>query len=796
MNGFDSSMKLLYSRPAELTPIRIGKTWEAATLPLGNGRLGANVFGGVKRERITVNEETLWSGGRGSVPDYDGGNPAPGAAREAYEQIAARLLAGETLDAAELEALRGMPREKSGYDDGFQPLGELVVEQQEESYVNYRRTLDLDQALATVEYTADGTAFRREYLASHPDNVLALRLSAGERGKLSFTLHFDCPQRHEAEAGAEENSGFLRISGTLENNGLRHETRLALLPEGGEVRAEGERLTVTGADSAVILLTAATDYQNTFSAHGIDYWYRTGETAAQLGQRVEKTLAAAAEKGWDAIKKDHLQDYQALFGRVHLNLGQKPPAVCTDDLLNAYRSGRATEEEKRYLEVLLFQYGRYLLISASRADSQLPTTLQGIWNDSTRAVWNSDIHTNINLQMNYWLSGPCNLTECALPLIDYVNKLKEPGGRTVRIYTGATHGIMAHTQNTPFGYTAPGWEISTWGWSPAAATWLLQSCYDYYRYSADENILREQLFPMLQEQVELYEQLLREKDGRKIMPIALSPEIGPVTCGNTFEQSLIWQLYADAIQAAEALGEQVPQRWRETFASLKPIEIGRSGQIKEWYGETTLDSIANTSSHRHLSNLLGLFPGECIASPEELAAAKVSLNHKNFGKVGATGSNPEGGWTYGQMIPAWARAGEGENAYFCVSQMICNRLFENLWDFHKDAIFQIDGNYGYSAGVAEMLLQSHHGIIRLLPALPRSWASGSFSGLLAQGAVEASASWENGRLKEAALLPKRNGKIRIKNPFAGAFLANGVRLAGDEVTLEGRAGEIIRLLPA
>ena len=228
------------------------------------------------------------------------------------------------------------------------------MEQQEENYGNYRRTLNLNEAMAAVEYTAGGTACRREYLVSHPDNVLALRFSARERGKISFSLHFDCPQLHETEAKTEDNRGFLRISGTLANNGLRHETRLALLPEGGKVTAEGERLTVTGADNALILLTAATDYQNTFSAHGVDYWYRTGETARQLGQRVEQTLAAAVKKGWDAIKQDHLQDYQALFGQVQLNLGQKVPAVCTDDLLRAYRSGSATEEEKRYLEVLLW----------------------------------------------------------------------------------------------------------------------------------------------------------------------------------------------------------------------------------------------------------------------------------------------------------------------------------------------------------------------------------------------------------------------------------------------------------
>ena len=368
--------------------------------------------------------------------------------------------------------------------------------------------------------------------------------------------------------------------------------------------------------------------------------------------------------------------------------------------------------------------------------------------------------------MNYWLSGSCNLTECAMPLVDYMSKLKEPGGRTVEIYTGSQHGMMAHTQNTPFGYTAPGWEIKTWGWSPAAATWLMQNCYDYYQYSNDTEILKSTIYPMMKDQVLMYEDLLKEKDGRKVMPIALSPEIGPVTCGNTFEQSLIWQLYTDTVEAAKIVGETDQtfiDKCNATIKQLKPIEIGQSGQIKEWYHEDYINSVENTSGHRHLSNLLGLFPGDLISTPEQIAAAKVSLNNKNFGKVGTENVTPEGGWTYGQMIPSWARVGEGANAYFCVNQMIKTRLFENLWDYHNDAIFQIDGNYGYSAGVAEMLMQSNNGVLRLLPAISQEWKDGSVSGLLAEGGFEVSMSWKNSQVTRAEIMSKNGGTCSVLN---------------------------------
>ena len=265
----------------------------------------------------------------------------------------------------------------------------------------------------------------------------------------------------------------------------------------------------------------------------------------------------------------------------------------------------------------------------------------------------------------------------------------------------------------------------------------------------------------------MYEDLLKEKNGRKVMPIALSPEVGPVTSGNTFEQSIIYQLYKDTIEAAKILGKDSDQigKWQSTMDMLKHIEIGANGQIKEWYNETTLNSIARTDNHRHLSNLLGLYPGDIIDTPEKIAAAKVSLNHKNFGAVGGTGNNPEGGWTYGQLINSWARVGEGNNAYFCVSQLIKNKLFQNLWDYHDAATFQIDGNYGYSAGVAEMLVQSHLGYIDFLPAILADWADGKVEGLLAEGNFEIGMEWKNSQVKKATIKAKKTGECSFKNPF-------------------------------
>lgn len=764
----DSHLKLWYDEPASST--NSSDTWQEATLPIGNGILGANIYGELAQEHLTLNEETLWSGGRGSVNNYNGGNPSTSKV-DTYNSYANTLLTGGSL--SNIEGLAGVSASNSGYYNGYQALGDLYFDFENtpsSTPSDYVRELDLESGLSTVKYSDDNSvSYTRTYFASNPDNVIVAHMEASENNKLSFTVSISSKQNGACTASVSGNTGKIICSGIVSKNGLLHNTQAAVVADSGTVTASDDgKVIVSGASEITFYLTAATDYKNTYYDEGksIEYYYRIGETAEELSTRVSGILDAAVNKGYEDVLNTHQEDYKKLYNRVSLDLGQGNSKT-TDNLLAAYRNGSASAEEQRYLEVLMYQYGRYLLIAGSRENSQLPTTLQGIWNNSNAAPWYSDIHTNINEEMNYWLSSNCNLTECAIPLVNYMASLEIPGGKTVETYTGSTHGIMAHTQNTPYGYTSPGWSISTWGWSPAAATWLLQNCYDYYEYSGDTDTLEKTIYPMLKEQVLMYQDLLKEYKGRMVMPITQSPELSTISAGNTYEQSLIWQLYADTIEAAEILGEDSDQiaTWKATMDKLNPIEIGDSGQVKEWYNETTINSINNTSSHRHLSNLLGLYPGNLFDTDEEIAAAKVSLNNKNFGRVG-TSSNPEGGWTYAQLIGSWARVKNGENAYFCISQMLKNRLYVNLWDYHAYGTygaFQIDGNYGYSAGVAEMLLQSNQGYIEVLPALPEEWSDGSVSGLLAEGNFEVSMSWKDSVLTDMSVKAKKAGNCSIKS---------------------------------
>lgn len=795
------TLSLRYDEPASGT--NSADTWQEATLPIGNGILGANVYGEIQREHLTLNEETLWSGGRGSVTNYNGGNPSDSKV-EVYESYANRLLNGENV--TNIEGLAGVSANNSGYYSGYQPLGDLYFQFQDltGSTSDYVRALDLEQGVATVDFTAQGVSHHRSYFASNPDHVIVSRMTANG-GTMSLVVSLTGKQNGSVSAQVNDGKGYITYAGSVQNNGLLHHTQVAVISDGA-VSVSGSGIQVSNASEVTVYLTAATDYENTFydEAEQISYYYRTGETAAELAARVKKVLDSAVNKGYQEVWQDHLKDYQNLYQRLSLNLGQNNTKM-TDDLLKAYKNGTATDGEKRYLEVLMFQYGRYLLIAGSRENSQLPTNLQGIWNNSTAAPWYSDIHTNINEEMNYWLSNSCNLTECAVPLVKYMASLEIPGGITVKTYTGSNYGIMAHTQNTPYGYTSPGWSISTWGWSPAAATWLLQNCYDYFEYSQDLDTLRSVIYPMLKEQILMYQDLLKEYNGRLVMPITQSPELSTISAGNTYEQSLIWQLYSDTIEAATILGEDADSiaAWQTTMDQLRPVEIGSSGQVKEWYNETTINSVNNTRSHRHLSNLLGLYPGTLFDSQEKKDAAIVSLNNKNFGRVGTSGNDPEGGWTYGQLIGSWARVGDGENAYFSVSQLLKNRVYNNLWDYHTYntyGAFQIDGNYGFSAGVAEMLMQSHLGYIELLPAIPQEWDEGSVTGLLAEGNITVDMSWSQGELESATFTAQKGGdcSIRLSEGMVlrnaqGKVVATYADGQDGIVTVSTQAGEAITL---
>ena len=388
---------------------------------------------------------------------------------------------------------------------------------------------------------------------------------------------------------------------------------------------------------------------------------------------------------------------------------------------------------------------------------------------------------NVNLQMNYWPTYSTNMAECAEPLIDYIDALREPGRVTAAIYAGVSsaegeeNGFMAHTQNNPFGWTCPGWDFS-WGWSPAAVPWILQNCWDYYEYTGDTSYLENNIYPMMKEEAKLYDQMLvRGADGKLVSSPAFSPEHGPVTNGNTYEQSLIWQLYEDTIKAAEVLGKdaELVATWKANQADLKgPIEVGDSGQIKEWYTETTVNSMGDGYGHRHMSHLLGLYPGDLITedNAEWFAAAKVSMQNR---------TDVSTGWGMAQRINSWARLGDGNKALQLIENLFKNGIYANLFDYHEPKYFQIDGNFGYTSGVAEMLLQSNAGYINLLPAVPDAWANGSVDGLVAQGNFEVSMDWADGNVKTATILSKNGGEAVVQT--ANASLATVVDSDGNVV---------------
>ena len=761
--------------------------WQQHTLPIGNGDMGANVYGEIASEHLTFNEKTLWTGGPSeSRKDYMGGNSTEkGQDGASLKNIQKLFAEGKTSEATAAcnNLLVGI---SNGYG-AYQPWGDIYFDYKditEKNATEYQRDLDLKTAISTVSFKEDGTQYTREFFMSHDDDVLVARLEAKGSEKLNLDVRF--PSKQGGKTVAEGND-TLKLCGALTDNQMKYASYLTVKADNGSVTGSGDKLTVKDASAVTVYLSAATDYKNAFYNEDKteDYYYRTGETDEALAKRVKETVDKAVEKGYKEVKATHLEDYQELFNHVSLNIGQTVSEKTTDDLLKTYKDGSASESEKRQLENMLFQYGRYLTIASSREDSQLPSNLQGVWNSLTNPPWSSDYHMNVNLQMNYWPTYSTNLSECALPLIDYVDSLREPGRVTAKVYAGVeskdgeANGFMAHTQNTPFGWTCPGWAFS-WGWSPAAVPWILQNCWEYYEFTGDTEFMEENIYPMLKEEATFYNQILTEdKDGKLVSSPSYSPEHGPYTAGNTYEHTLIWQLYEDAAKAAEVLGQdtELAAKWKENQSKLKgPIEIGDDGQIKEWYEETTLDSMkpqgADPAGHRHLSHMLGLFPGDLIAQKEEwLQAAKVSMDYRTDNSTG---------WGMGQRINTWARLGEGNKAHELIQNLFKGGIYPNLWDTH--APFQIDGNFGYTSGVSEMLLQSNMGYLNLLPAIPDVWADGSVDGLIARGNFEVDMDWAKTSLTKAEILSKNGGECEIGYP--GIAKAKIVDSKGAEVTVE------------
>ena len=810
--------------------------WQQTTLPFGNGKIGGTVWGEVSRERVTFNEETLWTGGPGSSTSYNGGNNETKGQNGATLRALNKQLANgaETVNPGNLTG-----GENAAEQGNYLNWGDIYLDYgfNDTTVTEYRRDLNLSKGKADVTFKHDGVTYTREYFASNPDNVMVARLTASKAGKLNFNVSMPTNTNYSKTGETTTVKGdTLTVKGALGNNGLLYNSQIKVVLDNGEGTlsegSDGASLKVSDAKAVTLYIAAATDYKQKYPS------YRTGETAAEVNTRVAKVVQDAANKGYTAVKKAHIADHSAIYDRVKIDLGQSghssDGAVATDALLKAYQRGSATTAQKRELETLVYKYGRYLTIGSSRENSQLPSNLQGIWsvtaddNAHGNTPWGSDFHMNVNLQMNYWPTYSANMGELAEPLIEYVEGLVKPGRVTAKVYAGAEttnpettpigegEGYMAHTENTAYGWTAPGQSFS-WGWSPAAVPWILQNVYEAYEYSGDPALLN-RVYALLKEESHFYVNYMLHKAGsssgdRLTTGVAYSPEQGPLgTDGNTYESSLVWQMLNDAIEAAKAKGDpdglvgdttdcsadnwakgdngnftdaNANRSWSCAKSLLKPIEVGDSGQIKEWYFEGALGKKKDGSAisgyqadnqHRHMSHLLGLFPGDLITidNSEYMDAAKTSLRYRCF-KGNVLQSNT--GWAIGQRINSWARTGDGNTTYKLVELQLKNAMYANLFDYH--APFQIDGNFGNTSGVDEMLLQSNStftdtdgkkyvNYTNILPALPDAWADGSVSGLVARGNFTVGTTWKNGKATEVRLTSNKGKQAAVKITAGGA----------------------------
>ena len=767
------------------------KEWETASLPIGNGSIGANILGSIEAERITFNEKSLWRGGPNNAKgaDYywnvnkESAHLLP-LIREAFEQgdeERAALLTRKNFNSEVSYEAADEPAFRFG---NFTTMGEFYVETGLSSVgmSHYRRSLSLDSALATVSFVKEKVNYRRDYFISYPHQVLVMRFSANQPGQQNLTLSY-APNPESNGSMQAIGQASLCYEARLKSNQMAYTVRITALPSGGTLQNDGQRLLIKGADEVVFLVTADTDYRMNFDP---DFTDPTTYVGVNPSETTAQWMAEAQKQGYEGLLKAHLNDYQALFQRVKFELNPSAnasttankeaaasashqtiiPDYPTPERLKRYRQG----ESDFYLEQLYYQYGRYLLIASSRPGN-LPAHLQGLWHNHVDGPWRVDYHNNINIQMNYWPACSTGLSDCMVPLIDFIRLLQKPGHRTAKAYFGA-RGWTASISANIFGFTTPlRDEDMSWNFNPMAGPWLATHLWEYYDYTRDRTFLQQVGYPLIRESARFaVDYLWHKPDGSYTAAPSTSPEHGPIDQGATFVHAVVREILLNAIEASRLLGCDKGERksWEEVLTHLAPYAIGRYGQLMEW----SRDIDDPNDHHRHVNHLFGLHPGHTISpitTPQLADAARVVLTHRGDGATG---------WSMGWKLNQWARLHDGNHAYMLYQNLLRNGTLDNLWDTHPP--FQIDGNFGGTAGVTEMLLQSHAGFIHLLPSLPEAWSEGAVSGLEARGNFMVSLRWQGGELSEVTLLSRQGGRCTL-------------RYKGAEITLNTQKGRCYRL---